>query len=98
MWRQPTFASALLEIPTSRAKNAREMGHPDLYRLRWTKDADKFLKYPAYYPTADTGNVTVNTAPPSGEFAASTLPLCSFITDLQMLRPSPVPRPGRFVV
>ena len=46
----------------------------------------------------NTGSVTVNTAPLSGEFAASTLPLCSFITDLQILRPSPVPRPGRFVV
>jgi hypothetical protein len=50
------------------------------------------------HPTGDTGSVTVNIAPPSGEFAASTLPLCSFITDLQMLKPNPVPRPGRFVV
>ena len=46
----------------------------------------------------DIGSVTVNTAPPSGAFAASMLPLCSFITDLQMLSPNPVPRPGRFVV
>jgi hypothetical protein len=48
--------------------------------------------------TPAVGRVTVNTAPPSVAFAASTLPLCSFITDLQMLSPSPVPRPGRFVV
>src|ERR1700733_6092294 len=42
--------------------------------------------------------VAVNTAPPPGALAASMVPLCSFITDLQMLRPRPVPRPGRLVV
>src|SRR5581483_4732008 len=38
--------------------------------------------------TPAAGRVTVNTAPPPGELAASMLPLCSFITDLQMLKPS----------
>src|SRR6202034_3171331 len=49
-------------------------------------------------PAVDAGSVTVNTAPPSGELATSMLPLCSFSTDLQMLSPNPVPRPGRLVV
>ena len=44
------------------------------------------------------GSVTVNTAPPPGPDAASTLPLCSRKIALQMLNPNPVPRPGRFVV
>src|SRR5579864_1706169 len=47
---------------------------------------------------AVTGSVTVNTAPPPGPDAASTFPLCSRRMALQMLKPRPVPRPGRFVV
>jgi hypothetical protein len=31
------FDFALSKIPTSRAKNAREMGHPDFQRIRWAK-------------------------------------------------------------
>ena len=49
-------------------------------------------------PEQPPRSVTVNTAPPPGALAASIVPLCSFITDLQMLSPRPVPRPGRFVV
>src|SRR5208282_2480061 len=47
---------------------------------------------------AVTGSVMVNAAPPSGAVAASMLPPCSRRTVLQMLRPRPVPRPGRLVV
>ena len=45
-----------------------------------------------------TGNVTVNMAPPPGPDVASTFPLCSRRIALEMLKPRPVPRPGRLVV
>jgi hypothetical protein len=51
---------------------------------------------PVMYATAVP--VPANTAPPPGPDDASMFPLCSRRIALQMLRPSPVPRPGRFVV
>ena len=59
--------------------------------LRLCSDAAKFS-------AAFTGSVIVNTAPPPAAEATSMFPPCSRITVLQMLSPSPVPRPGRLVV
>ena len=56
-----------------------------------------FIAYSAVV-TESTGSVIVNTAPPPGPEAASMFPPCSRRTVLQMLRPRPVPRPGRLVV
>src|SRR5215472_412358 len=45
-----------------------------------------------------TGRKTVNAEPPAGSASASMMPPCSRTMDMQMLRPSPVPPPGRLVV
>jgi len=70
---------------------------PESTELRVSPDTWTGLRTQGWFRYA-TGNVTVNTAPPPGPEAASTLPLCSRRIALQMLRPRPVPRPGRLVV
>ena len=47
---------------------------------------------------AATGSETVKAAPPAGSDSASMLPPCSRTMDMQILRPRPVPPPGRLVV
>src|SRR5205807_8700364 len=44
------------------------------------------------------GRETVNTVPPAGSASAPMSPPCSRMMDMQMLRPRPVPPPGRLVV
>ena len=50
------------------------------------------------FPAGAGGRETVNVVPPAGSASASMSPPCSRMMDMQMLRPRPVPPPGRLVV